>query len=107
MNGRMFDIRAYDLLPDTVLVHGEILPAQVWDEESIFILYQELERNHVGGGIELDFGPLLILRALEERGARPARDPKRPPASLSWCGVRLLFLAQGRRSQEQEQEKDH
>jgi hypothetical protein len=63
----MFYFDRVDLLSNSVLVDKKVVRVDVGDERAVRILYQQLDGDQVPSRIEMDFGPLLSLLALEER----------------------------------------
>ena len=60
------------LLPDPVLVDNQILPTDIWNEVSVWILHEQFDGYRPGRRIEVNFGSLLARAYLEQR-LRPAR----------------------------------
>src|SRR5258708_40066606 len=69
----MLDLDSSVLLWNVVLVNHEIFAPDVWNEEAIRILHQQLEGHQTGGRIEMDFGFLLSLPPLEQRSISAIR----------------------------------
>ena len=50
-NCNVFNIDRRILLPDTILIHDEILATDVWDEVPVWILHKQLNGHGARGGI--------------------------------------------------------